>query len=298
LSLVNNLTFLMTKNSLKKFTKSILLLSFLVMVGVSCSKPIIRSFTPNTEQDKSNYGMVGFGLFLYSPKERNVMNVINSSSGTFYANLTVPYITVEEVVSVDHSKKKLVTKPLDLSESRTKTDDLSNEFLEMKFTETRNFFTLVAVEPGKKYVITELAYTFRKSSSKGLLTTAVRRFPIDPYKSFESMPIEPVPGGIRFLGTYMASVQKTEESDPFGVEDPNPSLKDLMDKDLVTLKLQNAEQFIKIQRSDSLRDKYYGNLRPSPVTMEMHFLNEVLPYYDNTYWKELVKSRLEELNQQ
>ncbi|MCC5814507.1 MAG: hypothetical protein JJT78_07110 [Leptospira sp.] len=277
---------------------AILLLSFFGMVGVGCSKPIIRSFTPNTDQDKSNYGMVGFGLFIYSPKERNVMNVINSSSGTFYTNLTVPYIKLEEIVSIDNQNKKLTTKPLDLSESRTKEDELSNEFLEMKFTETSNFFTLVALEPGKKYVITELAYTFRKSSSKGLLTTIIRRFPMDPYKSFQSMPIEPIPGGIRFLGTYMASVQKTDENDPYGVEDPNPSLKDLLDKDLVTLKLQKADQFIKIQRSDSLRDKYYGNLRPTPVTMEMHFLNEILPFYDNTYWQELAKSRLEELNQQ
>lgn len=278
----------------KTWVPKFLMLSVFI-IGLACSKPIIRSFTPSTEKEKSSYGMVGFGLFLYSPKERNILNVLSSSSGTFYTNLTTPYIKLEEVVSVDSSKKKLTTRPLELDAELNKEDELSNEFIEKKFSETSNFFTLVGTEPGKKYVITEIAYTYRKSSSKGLLTTIVRRFPIDPYHSYLALPITPKPGEIQFLGTFMASVLKTDDKDIYGVEDPNPEFKNILDKGLVTLKIQPADSFIKLQRSDLLRDKYYGNLRPTPETMEIHFLNEILPLYENTFWEDPIREKLKDL---
>lgn len=240
--------------------------------------------------------MIGFGFFIYSPKEKNIVNVVQSSSGTLYTDLRLDSVQLEEVVNIDDKRKKLTTKPIDSVEPVVIEPEgrARVTYEESYYSRTDNFFVFVSPNPEKKYVITEIAYSFRKSGGKGLMVTVTRRYPVDPYKSFRALPIQSIPGKINFLGTFMGNILETSPNDPYGVEDPNPGLSDVLDRPLVTPNIEPAEKFIGLQRDDGLRDKFYGNYRPTPETMEMHFLNEIVSTYRDSYWEDKARERLAE----
>lgn len=259
-----------------------------------CTTTIHRSLT-QLDFNTNGLGFVGFGFFIYQPSEKNLANLILSTTGTLYLAPESVRITLEEVINLDENSKTMETKPLPLVEYKLESEGKIG-YKETYLSCPGVFYHFVPPNPNSTYIITEISYSFKKAGGRGTLLEPTRKFPIDPFHSYQSLPIRVTSGNLEFLGTYMASILKTSDSDPYGVDDPNPGYSEIFQRAKVTPKIQDAESFIQNRRLDDLRNRFYGNLKLSKKSMQIRFLMEILEYYSGTLWASLAQSKLDELS--
>lgn len=225
----------------------------------------MRYVTRIAEPADQRMGIVAFVLYLHDPKPSGLM-------AREYA-MSLDYITIAEVVSVDDAKHRVQLKPLTLPQRIMGEKDEPNkiQYYYGHYAGLGACFVYAFTDPTKSYVVQS------GGARRGDTTTS---FSTGPYRSFKALPIQSEPGKIKFLGVHRVSVVIKREgilSDDKGVriEPDNGTL----------LRLSDAE----------MNKQVFGFEARTDTGAEISFLREFIKLQRKGYWHDQAEARLKQL---
>ncbi|NCQ79455.1 MAG: hypothetical protein GPI99_15395 [Microcystis aeruginosa W13-15] len=245
---------------------------------VGCSSKYVRLNNPETEKEKAEYGIVGFGLFVIQTTQDS-NSKINDDDG-FISSIDYNSTQFQRITSVD-TKNNLLQTSLFLKDEPLPVEEIDGvKYFRSNITEdinqdnTYKYFGL-NLKSTNEYILDKLRSSY--PCGNGNYCTFSLRIP--EKNSYDTMKIKGKPGEITFLGNYIVNII-TDKAGFLGIGRE------------LSVRLEPVNNFLLNTKSNTMIENFFGSEERTEIGMEINFLKKFSNLQGSGYWKEKAETRI------